>query len=268
MVDNYEERKQAKIERYRELAEKHRETGDATIDRARDMASVIPFGQPILVGHHSERRDRNYRARIDNTFRRGFEHHEKATYYERRAAAAESDRAISSDDPKAIEKLEQRIADLEQQQQRMRDVNKIVKSRKKAYSREQRIADLEQLGIPATVAPKLFEPDWFGNIGFPAYALTNNNGNIRRLKQRVEQLRKLEHDQTSERTIGDVQIVDNVEANRLQIYFPGKPSDEIRAALKRHGFRWSPRNGCWQAYRGNRSEYGLEQVLKATEAAA
>jgi hypothetical protein len=33
-------------------------------DEARAMADAIPFGQPILVGHHSERRDRSYRARM------------------------------------------------------------------------------------------------------------------------------------------------------------------------------------------------------------
>jgi hypothetical protein len=266
MVDNYEERKKEKIERYRDLAEKNRKEGDARIEQARGMASVIPLGQPILVGHHSEKSDRSFRARIDNNYRKGFEHHDKADYYERRAAAAESDHAISSDDPKAVEKLEMRIADLEQEQQHMKDVNKIVKARKKAYTREQRIADLITLGIPAGVVPKLFEPDCLGRTGYPDFMLTNNNGNIRRLKQRVEYLRTMESQQTTERTIentpiGDIQIVDNVEANRLQIFFQGKPADEIRTALKRNGFRWSPRNACWQAYRGNRSEYGLEMVL-------
>ena len=32
------------------------------------------------------------------------------------------------------------------------------------------------------------------------------------------------------------------------VYFPGKPDQEIRTDLKRHGFRWSPKNGAWQSY--------------------
>jgi hypothetical protein len=32
----------------------------------------------------------------------------------------------------------------------------------------------------------------------------------------------------------------------VQLIFPGKPSDEIRARLKSNGFRWSPTAGAWQ----------------------
>ena len=48
------------------------------------MASAIPFGQPILVGHHSEGRDRRYRDRIHNTFGKAFATMDKADYYEER----------------------------------------------------------------------------------------------------------------------------------------------------------------------------------------
>jgi hypothetical protein len=51
--------------------------GSATVQQARTMGDAIPFGQPILVGHHSERRDRNYRNRIESTYRRGFAELEK-----------------------------------------------------------------------------------------------------------------------------------------------------------------------------------------------
>ncbi|MEE8059026.1 MAG: DUF3560 domain-containing protein [Pseudomonadales bacterium] len=45
-----------------------RQESQTVYKRAKDMAPVIPFGQPILVGHHSEHRDRRYRDRIHNTF--------------------------------------------------------------------------------------------------------------------------------------------------------------------------------------------------------
>ena len=44
--------------------------------------------------------------------------------------------------------------------------------------------------------------------------------------------------------IGEVTIQE--QDNRVQILFPGKPSDEIRARLKSNGFRWSPTAGAWQ----------------------
>lgn len=62
-------------------AKKAEERSEQLFEKAHDMASIIPFGQPILVGHHSEKRDRNYRNRIHNTMRKAFEEEGKAKYY-------------------------------------------------------------------------------------------------------------------------------------------------------------------------------------------
>jgi len=45
----------------------------------------IPFGQPILVGHHSERSHRRVIERADNAMRKSIEEKEKAKKYESRA---------------------------------------------------------------------------------------------------------------------------------------------------------------------------------------
>ena len=42
------------------------------------------------------------------------------------------------------------------------------------------------------------------------------------------------------------EVVDNIEQQRVQILFPGKPSAEIISYLKSNGFRWSPFNKAWQ----------------------
>jgi hypothetical protein len=52
------------------------------------MASIIPFGQPILGGHHSEKRDRNYRDKIHNTYGKAFELQDKVGYYKDKAETA------------------------------------------------------------------------------------------------------------------------------------------------------------------------------------
>jgi antirestriction protein ArdC len=61
---DFEERQAERIERYHDLADKRGREANATHQEARRMAGAIPFGQPILVGHHSERRDRKYRDRM------------------------------------------------------------------------------------------------------------------------------------------------------------------------------------------------------------
>ncbi|MGG3987473.1 hypothetical protein [Bacillus smithii] len=39
----------------------------------------------------------------------------------------------------------------------------------------------------------------------------------------------------------------NEEKNGVELYFSGKPSEEIRNVLKAHGFRWSRNKKCWYA---------------------
>jgi len=58
---------------------------DAAYERARQIGDRIPFGQPILVGHHSERGHRADLRRIDRAMRTSVEEAAKAEHYERRA---------------------------------------------------------------------------------------------------------------------------------------------------------------------------------------
>ena len=79
-------------------------------------------------------------------------------------------------------------------------------------------------------------------------------------KQRIDQLSR-PVPETTERTIGDVQIVENAEANRIQLIFPAKPSEQVRALLKQNGFRWSPTEGAWQRMLNNSGRGAAEYVL-------
>lgn len=57
-------RAQARAERLQARSDKHARARDAANDRAEAISDRIPFGQPILVGHHSERRARRDAERI------------------------------------------------------------------------------------------------------------------------------------------------------------------------------------------------------------
>lgn len=241
---NYAEKKEAKIDRFRELAEKRQAEGTALIDRAHQMADVIPFGQPILVGHYSEKGDRNYRARINSTWDRGFKTLETAEYYARRVDNAESNRAISSDDPDAIELLKQKLQKCVDFQEHAKTVNKIVR---KKIPNDEKIKLLVESGLKESTARVCIVPDELHRTGIPSYALTNNNGNMKRIRERIAQLEKERDDKTTEEMIGDISIINSVEENRVMIMFPYKPDEPIRERLKRDGFRWSPSNSAWQA---------------------
>lgn len=62
--------------------------------------------------------------------------------------------------------------------------------------------------------------------------------------------------------LGDVQVVTNYEADRMQLVFPGKPDPDTIAALKGAGWRWSPRNEAWQRYITPASMQSAKRIIQ------
>ena len=247
-MNDFESERAAKAARFRQLAEKHANIATRRHFAARQRLEMIPLGQPILVGHHSEKRHRKDLTRIDEHFAKAKEHHDKAEYFRRRAAAAESNVVIFSDDPDATEKLVDKIERLKKRQGVMKRANQLIRK----ADRE----GLADLGFSEETIAKFFAQDFAGRTGLPNYALTNNSANIRRLEKRLTAIQNAQDDETTEEQFPDgVRLVDNVEANRLQIFFPEIPPEGIRRELKRNGFRWSPTAGAWQRHRSNRATY-------------
>ena len=78
-------RAEAKADRYEGYAKNARERGDSRLDAADKRSERFEFGQPILVGHHSEKGARRDADRIWSDTKKGFEEHKKADDYEHRA---------------------------------------------------------------------------------------------------------------------------------------------------------------------------------------
>ena len=110
---DYQERQERKKEIYQERVEQAVQRSQAHYKRHNDLASVIPMGQPILIGHHSEKRHRKDLDRIDNEMKKSIQEDEKADYYRNKINNIDNNKAISSDDPKAIEKLQAKVKELE-----------------------------------------------------------------------------------------------------------------------------------------------------------
>lgn len=84
-------------------------------EQASKMASVIPFGQPILVDHYSAKSDRNYRAKIQGKYQKAHDLATKSDYYADRARAAENNHSIYADDDDPVAALDAKIATLEKE---------------------------------------------------------------------------------------------------------------------------------------------------------
>ena len=149
---------------------------------------------------------------------------------------------ISSDDPQAVEKLEAKLAALEKHQEMMKAANAAIRMKDPAKGD----AKLAELGYTPEDIAKLREPDFCGRIGYPAYALQNNNANIRRIRGRIAELKKRTESTPEGWEFDGGRVVVNTTENRLQVIFDGKPDADVRTELKGEGFRWAPSQGSWQ----------------------
>lgn len=149
---------------------------------------------------------------------------------------------ISSDDPQAVEKLEAKLAALEKHQEMMKAANAAIRMKDPAKGD----AKLAELGYTPEDIAKLREPDFCGRIGYPAYALQNNNANIRRIRGRIAELKKRTESTPEGWEFDGGRVVVNTTENRLQVIFDGKPDADVRTELKGEGFRWAPSQGAWQ----------------------
>lgn len=143
-------------------------------------------------------------------------------YFERQAANAR--RAARAEiDP--LEQIKKEIEAAEHLQKTMVAANKIVRSKR---SPSEKLADLINIGIPEKSASQLLVPDSANRIGFAAYQLTNNGASIRRMQERLTVLTQRAAAETKEETREDgITVTENTEADRIQIFFPGKPEAHV-----------------------------------------
>lgn len=253
-MNAYEMKQEARRQRLLDRADKLDKISTARYKAAKSISDYIPMGQPILVGHHSEGRHRRDLAKIDNNMRKSFEA-TKAAERARGIAYGIGSNGISSDDPDAPDKIKERIEKLEALQTKMSVANKLI--------RKGNDAGLLAMGFTETQVAELKKPDFCGRIGFADYQLSNNGANIRRLKKRLVQVEGMAKWVHMEQPLGNsgVVMVDNVEINRLQLKFPGKPDAEVRTKLKRNGFRWSPTEGAWQRQLSNGAKCAAQEIV-------
>lgn len=161
------------------------------------------------------------------------------------------------------EVMKDQLRQAEETQERMKDTNKILRSKKLSNAERMRTA-MDKYGYPEKFVYDLMHPDW-GKPGFASYQLTNNNANIRRMRERVEALQAKEDTPTTEIKFNGGTIIDNCEDDRVQIDFDEKPDDAMRSKLKGSGWRWAPSVMMWQRKRTNAAMYSAKEILEVQD---
>lgn len=159
--------------------------------------------------------------------------------------------AIKTGQDDSLAKLEKKLSKLQEAHELMKESNKLFrKYNNKKLGKDERykilVKELVKIGWKPDNAQKVARED-----KIPRFMLTNSNANIRRIRERILQEKKLramaEKGNEKFRFPGG-EIEYNRKINKIQIHFNEKPSADTRQFLKKAGqaFKWSPKNHVWQ----------------------
>lgn len=225
-MSNYEAKQAEKRARYAASAEKARNEAASKSKAARGMSSHIPLGQPVLIGHHSEKRHRRDLAKINRLHDGAHEAHKRAEHYDRKAESFGT-HSISADDPDAITKLSEKLARMETEREEIKTANRLARKN--------------------------------GGEPRPKWVLSNLGGNIRRVRERIKELEvKASREPAVTVECDGFTIEECTEDNRIRFMFEGKPAAPVRAIMKKNGFRWAPSVGAWQRQTTNAARYSAQ----------
>jgi len=211
----WEEKQAHKLDRLKKGIKKYKFIAQSTRDEVRKIQSFIPFGQPILVGHHSQKRHERDLDRMWNKTQKSFDAATKARELETRLKNIPSNTAILSDDPQALKKLRLKLKALEDSRDKMKAYNKKARKDKSLKSYE-------------------------------TWQLTNLGANIRTTAGRIKEIEAKDKMADVSKSKKGLKLVTDKISQRVQLLFDDKPDTDMRTLLKRNGYRWSPRYGAWQ----------------------
>jgi DNA repair exonuclease SbcCD ATPase subunit len=271
-MNEYEARIAAKKERLAEKAKAVRKESQATYSEARKLSGVIPFGQPILVGHHSESRHRSHLKKVSNTFEKSFKLDDKADHYERKAAAVGTG-GISSFDPEAAQKIQTKIDSLKANNEHMKEVNRLYK---KHYTQAfKKLQDEKEAFKQAAKALSETHEDAAKELiqraGFYAFApygrlkpYAPSAVEIRRLEKRLESLANAKQEDSEIQKDG-FKVVFDGEEMRIKFIFDEIPSEEARKILSSHAFKFSRYSEAWVRKLTGNAKFSTRCALEALE---
>lgn len=257
LVERIEQERPRQAARAQRIAERYARKLAENMNAASRIGTMCPSVLVSGAGNFpvkkKEQQNARYRANME-------EFNELQGYIGRLEGLLYGTEVIRSNEEDAIERLEDKLDNLERAQATMKAVN--------AYYRKNKTLD----GCPDLTAEMRrsiegdWERGWYVGIPFPPYSLTNNNANIKRVRDRLESLKKAKSRETTEEAIDldglGFTLKENTEEMRIQFFFEGKPEPEVRDILKGEAFKWSPRNGCWQRQLTDNARRATQRVIK------
>lgn len=252
IVEHIQEQKPHRLEEAEVIAEKYSRKYAEWINKSNHIEMMCPSVMICGAGNFPVRKKEKQNRARDN-------HQKEYNYINGYIAKLENilngQEIIKSNVQDAIEKLQEKVEQLEKLQNIMKDANAY-------YKKNNTLDGFEMDEKIKSNCYRMIKSGW-SNRPFPAYELTNNNAKINNTKDRLEQLKKAKSIPTKEAIENDIcQVIENTEAMRIQLVFDAKPDEKTRDILKSNGFKWAPSQGAWQRQLTDNARYSTKQVLK------
>jgi hypothetical protein len=170
---------------------------------------------------------------------------------------------IKSTDNNATTKLQQKLKMLQDRKTMLK--NGVVAA--KEYQKNKDLSVFKKYNIDKETTDTIV--NHIDNGGKPTekemynwFTMPYLNRDIKEVEKRIAILEKNQSQGEKETLIEGGKIVYNGEAQRLQIFFDGVPSKEVREALKAHAFKWAPTAKAWQRTLTENAKYAVNTLIK------
>jgi hypothetical protein len=81
--------------------------------------------------------------------------------------------------------------------------------------------------------------------------------------EKIEENKKTGEELINE--LSDIKIVNNHDDERVRIFFPGKPRQEVISLLKKSAWKWSPFNKAWQRKNTKEAIYSANRIIESIQ---
>jgi len=159
-----------------------------------------------------------------------------------------------------VERLQEKLDNLNRAQETMKAANKIIRDKKLAEV--EKVDELVALGFSETSAMKIMEPDFCGRIGFASYALSNNLAKIKDTEAKIKRHTAMASQEDTEKEYpwGILRI--DYSDERYRFIFDGKPAQDVINLMKSNAFKWSRANSAWQRQITANAKYAVKRMIE------
>lgn len=242
---NDEKEVRSEVERYRAGLKNKYSSWIGAVSRTMSPMITGPAKFPTRRAENANRSERN-RSEELSQFKQKAKNSLKRKYTD--------SGVIKGSDSDAVEKLKKRVSSEKNLLEEMKRINA-------EYRKKGSLDKIDMSPELRKMAKDNFNYRPESTKPFFGFQLTNTRGRLKQAEDRLQSIEKKQERGTKEYVRNGVRIVENVDDDRLQLFFDGIPDVDIRTKLKRNGFRWSPRNQAWQRQLTNNARYSLRFVF-------